>query len=325
MTSNQRLLEKADLSIADLAADGGLLNPEQSNTFVRKLIESPTVLQRARVVEMSAPERHIDKIFFASRIMRAAVPNTALDEADRSKPTTEQVVLTSKEVMGEVRLPYDVIEDNIERGNIGQQVDGSGTSGTPAGGGIIDTVLAGIADRVAVDFEQFALLGDTSSSDDYLALTDGWLETTRDGGNVVNHSGATMDRSLFKDGLMTMPDQYLVNRAGMYHMVSFDNEIEYRDTLASRATGLGDSMIQSNTPVFGFGVPILPVMTMPNDRGLFCNPLNLLFGIQRRLHLEYEKLIGERVWRVVITARIDSQVEETDAAVYYSNIADPTG
>lgn len=319
MTRNQHWMEKADLALADLASSGGLLNPEQANTFIRKLIKAPTILNVLRVVEMNASQRKVNKIQFASRILRPGTQGTALTQSERSKVTTEQIQLNTKEVIAEVRIPYDVIEDNIERGSIGQDSDGG--AGTPAGGGFVATMLTLIAERAALDLEELGIKGDLLSTDDYLALTDGFLKTAEDNGNIANALGATVSKTMFKAGLKTMPDQYKRNLSAMFHMLSRNNEIEYRDFLANRATGLGDATIQGFNAVFGFGVPLLGVDLMPVDKGLLCQPLNLLMGIQRQVMLEFDKDITTRVYIIVLTARIDFQIEESDAVVVYNNIA----
>ena len=72
MSSNGSLLRKADLAIADLQSNGGVLNPEQGAAFIRVLIKQPTLIRACRVVEMVSPERKINKIGFGSRILRAA-------------------------------------------------------------------------------------------------------------------------------------------------------------------------------------------------------------------------------------------------------------
>ncbi len=324
MTSNAALLAKADMVLGDLVTNGGILNPEQANAFVRKLIEAPSIINVARTVEMNAPQRNINKIQFASRIMRAGVSGTALSSGDRSQVTTEQIQLNTREVIAEVRLPYDVIEDNIERGNIGVNFDGSGSQGTPAGGGFVATILTLIAERAALDLEELALKGNTTSTDDYLALTNGYLETVNAGGNIVDLNGTTISKDMFKKGLLTLPDQYKRQLGGMFHFIAKNNEVEYRDTLADRATALGDANIQARNAVFGFGVPILGVDLMPIDQGLLSNPLNFLFGIQRNVMMEFDKDISARVWKVVLTARVDFQIEEEEAAVNYINIATPS-
>ena len=186
--SNETLL-KADLAVADLTTNGGLLNPEQANTFIRKLLVQPTMLSQVRRVVINAPQRKINKIQFNKRILRAgtqgvvlSTPANASDIADdltdstlRAKPKTEQVQLNTSEFIAEVRLPYDVIEDNIERGNIGLYNEGGSPNGS---GGIKDTIVTLIAERAAIDLEELAIQGDTAvvGSDAYLGALDGYLK-----------------------------------------------------------------------------------------------------------------------------------------------------
>lgn len=315
MGSNEALLQKADLAVSDLTADGGKLNPEQSASFIRKLLVQPTMLGAVRRVVMSAPERKVNKIQFASRIMRPAVANTALAAADRSKPTTEQIVLTTKEVIAEINLPYDVIEDNIERGNIGTMTGGSGDMS----GGLKDTIMTLIAERAAIDLEELGILGNSGSGDAYLALVDGWL--ARLTSNVVDAANAPVSRRLFTDGMKTLPSQYRRNRAALGHWVSTEQEIDYRETIAQRETASGDAQTRSTDAVFAAGAPVNGVGLMPGTQGILTNPLNLLFGIQRDIHVETDKDIRARNYIIVLTARIDFQVEEEEAAVKYQNLA----
>lgn len=316
VTTNEQLVKKATIAVADLAA-GGALNPEQAARFIRTLRISPTLLNQVRTVEMSAPQRYINKIQFADPILKPGVSNTALLEADRSKPTTDRVTLDTEEVIAEVRLPYDVIEDVIEGGNIGMHREG----GAPgAGGGFIDTVLTLMAERAAEDLENLAINGDTAGGG-LLGVLDGYLKLlTTAGTNVVDNGGAQVDKDMFKNGVKTLPDQYLRNRSRLRHFISQDQETEYRDTVADRATAAGDSALGGLPAIFVFGVPVEAVSLMPEDQGIFTDPLNLIWGIQRDIHLEWDKEITARVIVMVLSARIALQIEETNAAVLYTNI-----
>ena len=60
---------------------------------------------------------------------------------------------------------------------------------------------------------------------------------------------------------------------------------------------------------------------MPESKGLFTDPLNLIFGIQRQVSMEFDKDITSRVYIIVLTCRIDFQIEEAEALVEYENIA----
>ena len=320
MSANETLLQKADWAIGDLTANSGLLNPEQANAFIRKLLIQPTLLAQARRVVMNAPTRKINKIQFASRILKAGYTaglSRTLDDTanrERSKVTTEQIELNTKEVIAEVRLPYEVIEDNLERGNIGLSRDGGGASS----GGIVSTIMDLIAERAALDLEELALLGDTGSADPYLALTDGYL--ARFTSNVVDAGGANISRTIMKNGSKTLPTQYRRNRSQMAHYLSTEQEIEYRDTLANRETSFGDGQHQSVSTVWAAGTPVEGVGLMPGAQGIFTHPLNLIFGIQRQIHIESDKDIQAREYIIVLTARVDLQVEEELAGVKYINL-----
>ena len=331
MSSNGSLLRKADLAIADLSTNGGVLNPEQGAAFIRVLIKQPTLIRVCRVVEMTAPIRKINKIGFGSRILRAATSATALTASGsngtaldgRAKPTTSQIQLQTKEQIAEVRIPYDVMEDNIERATTAQnELPNTG----PAG--LRQTIIDLIAERAALDMEELGLLSYTSytnggDADDqaYLTQFSGWLNNAQTNGNVYDAQGASIAKSIFKQGLKTMPSQYQRNKAALNHFVSVNNETEYRDTLADRGTALGDQMTQGTSSAYAFGSPVVPVALMPETNGLFTDPLNLIFGIQRQVSMEFDKDISARVYIIVLTARIAFQIEESTAIVAYNNIA----
>ncbi len=107
----------------------------------------------------------------------------------------------------------------------------------------------------------------------------------------------------------------------MGHFVSTEQEIEYRDTLAARETSLGDAQLQSTAPVYAAGSPVVGVPLMPGSTGILTNPLNLIFGVQRDIMMETDKIITQRVYVIVVTARVAIQIEEELAAVKVVNLA----
>lgn len=310
MGSNQDIIRKADLALSDLET-AGKLNPEQTDRFIRTLIDQPTLLASVRTVAMGAPQMKINKIGFGSRILHPAVSAVPLDENLRAKPDLGQVQLETKEVIAEVNIPYDVIEDNIERGNVAVPLQGQP-------GGLHQTIVDLMAERAALDLEELAIQGDvTNVGDPYLALQDGYLKMAT--ANVVDVDGP-FDKDAVKQALKTMPTRYLRNRAAMQHFVSVDNETEIRDQYGSRQTALGDAQIQGVLPVYVYGSRVTPTAMMLGEAGLFTDPLNLIFGIQRNIMIEYDKDIRARVFVIVLTARIDFQIEEVNAVVKYAGI-----
>jgi hypothetical protein len=302
--SQRTIVEKADIAVSNLTTEGGYLNNEQSDAFIRMVQEQPTIIRICRTVRMNAPKRDIDKIGFATRILRAApASGTPLAADERSKPSTSKLTMETKEVIAEVHIPYDVLEDNIERG------------------GLEGTIMGMITERSAVDLEELIIQGDTTSTDSYLALFNGVLAKIVT--HKVNQASVAISKTMFKNGLLQMPNKYLRNRSAMRHFISPDQETAYRDTLSNRQTGLGDTLIQGNPPVYAYGVPVEPVALMPNAYGFFTYPQNLIWGIQRQIMIETDKDIRARVLIIVVTMRCAFEIEEEDACVEYYGIATP--
>lgn len=295
-------VQKADQALADLAA-GGLLNTEQTNTFFRKVIDQPTIVNEARTVGMSSPKREINKVGFGTRILRRAsqtAGSRALIEADRAKADFGKVTLDVKELIAEVRLPYEVVEDNIEREDF------------------TDTIMELIAERVSLDLEELVLLGDTGSADNYLATLNGVLKLMST--NTVDAQGNSINKDVFRDSVKAMPDRYLRTRDRMRFYVSVDNETQYRDSIANRQTGLGDATLTGLSPVYAFGTPVAPVALMPGTKGIFLDPKNIIIGFHREVMIETDKIIAERVWQIVLTLRVDVVLEEEEATVQIQNL-----
>src|SRR6185312_8678006 len=184
MATNAEIIRKADMALSDLST-AGHLNPEQTDQFIRTLIDQPTILGMCRQVTMKAPQMKINKIGFGSRILRPGVESTSLSQSDRVKPDLGQVVLNTEEVIAQINLPYDVLEDNIEGGNVAVPLQ-------TGAGGLHQTIVDLLAERAALDLEELGVQGDTSSGDSYLALANGYLKlATANAANI----GAPFDKA----------------------------------------------------------------------------------------------------------------------------------
>jgi len=305
MKDNRSIVEKADIAVSNLIASGGYLNAEQANAFIRMVIDQPTMINQCRVVRMNAPKRKIEKIGFGSRILRAApASGTALDATKRARPDLGMIELETEEIIAEVWLPYDVLEDNIERGGLEQ------------------TIMSMIAERAALDLEELIVLGDTGSSDSYLALCDGILSLTPTNLTIDGSGITSIDKGLFKTAIQHMPTRFLRNRAQMQYYVSPHVEMEYRDSIADRATSLGDEKVSKFTPMFAYGTPVTPAAMMPDHKLWLSYPKNVIWGIQRDIMIETDKDIRRRVLIIVLTMRCDVKVEEPQACVAVENFTD---
>ena len=303
---NQRqIVEKAMISVSDLVSNGGYLNPEQSDRFLRDVRNAPTLLNDVRFVKMNAPKRVIENIGFGSRILKEApASGVALGSADRSAPTTGKITLTTDEVIAEVNIPYDVLEDNIERGNLE------------------DTIMSMISERVALDLEEMLVLGDVDSGDNYLAMFDGALQLATSHTVSIAGESSAMSKNVFKQAILEMPTKYLRNRPAMRFYLSPDNETEYRDITADRQTGHGDATLQGYKPIMIFGIHAIPAVHVPDNKMIFVDPSNLIFGVQRDIMIETDRIIRERVIVIVVTLRIAIAVETEDALTVIEGIGE---
>jgi HK97 family phage major capsid protein len=309
---SKELSQRADLALSNLTADGGLLDAEQNDTFIRKLIDQPTLLNAVRTVPMNTPDAKINKIGFGSRILKAASQGSSpfaaddgtndryLAAADRSKPTTEQLSMSTQEVIAEIRIPYEVFEDNIERDNLE------------------DTILALIAERAALDLEELFILGDTASGDAYLALHDGILKRITT--NVVDAASGTIDAPKFNALRKAVPTRYRRNINAYRYFSHPDIESDYRLAVSQRGTDLGDAVLTGNQPLPVLGSRLEGVALMPSANLVFTDPQNLIFGVQRNVRIEQDRDIRSREVIIVLTARVAIQIEEEAACSKLINL-----
>ena len=305
---NRTILEKADLALADLTAGGGLLQPAQAQKFIRILIQESVVLKMSTVVPMRSPKQLIEKIRFGGRILRAGTEATALAAGDRVKPDLGSVELDAQLFKAEVRLNNEVLEDSIERGALRQ------------------TIMQLMGESISRDMDEVIVQGDTASGDAFLAKLDGILKQATS--NVVDAAGATTNKTIFKDMLKAMPSEFLRNRKQLRYMTSVDSEIDYRDSLAERATVVGDKFLEQDAPVAYSGIPVVDVPLFPENLGvgndstnvLLTDPKNVNVGIWRNIRLETDKDISEGVLIIVATMRFDVKYAEETAAVKSINV-----
>jgi len=297
-TDNRTILQKADLALADLTAGGGILKPAQAQKFMRLLIKDSPLMRLATVVPMQSPKQQLSKIKFGSRVLRPGAEATALPLADRARP----------DLSAEVRLSDEVLEDSIERGELRQ------------------TIMEMMAEAISRDMEEVLINGDTLSADPFLAVMDGALKQATS--NVVDAGGAAISKNLLRDMLKTIPSEHLRDKKAMRFMTSVDADLDYRNTLAERATAVGDRLLEGDTPVLYSGVPLQPIPLFPENLGagsdqtviLLCNPKNIHVGIWRNIRVESARDISEGTLKIVATLRFDVKFAEEPGVAKAINV-----
>jgi hypothetical protein len=310
MTTSNENLARADLVLADLESNGGKLQPEQAKQFIDFVVEEPTLLKQCRVERMNAPSKKISSMGFGSRIMHVApTSGSAADDgtntrylaaAKRAKVSTRQLEIFAHERIVEVRIPYEVLEDNIE----GQSME--------------QHIMRQMAIQVAIDSEEVALFSDTTIlTDDDLAVEDGWLKLIA--AHIVDNANAGCEPDMFANAMLALPQKYLRNLTQLRAYITEANAIRYRQKVSKRATGYGDAALQSDVPLAAHGLKIEPAAMLAADgvgtKGLVTFPKNLIWGIRRDISVETGKDIRSREVIIVLTLRTGVEVDDTDAAV----------
>lgn len=297
--NNTEILEKINEALKavtrnDLGA--AILAPEKRQMFVRTVSESTRILDEARRIDMNSHTYDIDRVGFASRILRGAQEDT--EPTGESKPDFGTNSLESKEVIAIAGITDSTLEDNIERENFE------------------DTLLQLIANRVGFDLEDLFVNGDTNSSDELYKVTNGWLKKAVNG--VVGAEGdfdVTDVESMFDAMIRAVPKKYLRDRSQWRFYVHWDIEDAYRDVLRKRGTGLGDTAQTTGQTLAYKGIAVVDCPSMPAGKALLVPPSNLVYGIYRDIRIEPDRIPKKRRTDFVTTLRVDCHYEDENAAV----------
>jgi hypothetical protein len=313
--TNQELMEKAAILTASLA-DGGLLEPEQSNRFVDYVIDESSMMERARIIRFRAAQRLIEKLSVAGRV---AVPKAeGVDPMIRRGVQSSKVVLEHHEIMVPFEIGDIVKEENIE------------------GDDIEDTIVRLMATRFSNNVEELfwdantvgpaqlesELVEGGSSTlyvkDAYLAMFNGWLQNAQSG-HVVDAAGDPMSPAIMSRAIQAMPNKFKKNKAALKFWLSWDHEQAYRESVSTRATRSGDDALAATGNIPAYGIELVPVSLLNSE------PLVVEDSVANNDGTTATALSYGPVTNVVITATtLDNNptaafIEDTDYTVDYAN------
>jgi len=296
-------VQKADMALADLTTDGGVLVPEQAKQFLKKLIASSTILPRARVLTMKSNERRVENVgFTSSRVLAAGTSGAAVGSGSRVKPDLGRDTLTAKLLKGECDIPREVFEDNIE----GKKFQA-----------LITSLMV---ERAGLDLDELFLNGDDASVDTFLAVLNGWIKKATS--NVYAAGGDIVSKDVFKAMWATMPKAQRRGKKTMTCYTGSDAESEYADQIGERGTPAGDrAAIEGMTPRWQ-GMPVVGVPVMPDTQGTGADSTalmgagkNFIVGFQRKIDVEHEVSKRDGVVYILISVRADCTFGEEEGIV----------
>lgn len=298
---NLTAIKKADLAVSDLSGGGsGLLVAGQADAFYKVPILKSIFVQQCDVKGMKNNTQDFPRAngMSGGRVLRRGTSAQALNSAQRAKPNLiGSYSLAAKLLRGEVRVPDEVFEDNIERQ------------------AFANTVRELIGDEVAKDIEDLTLNGDTASSDELLATTDGVIKLISS--NVVAGGGVYLTKTMLRDIDLNMPNALRQPTNVMRYYTSHKGAIWYRDSQSNRATPEGDSALvrgfDGDTYARYNGVPVMPIPLISDTLGsdddetlvVYCNPKDVAVGYQRQVQIKTKELPESGEIAFYITLRMD--------------------
>lgn len=294
-------VQKADMALADLTS-GGKLVADQRKRFILVNIKGQVMMQRVRVTTLKRETEEIPKMTtFGTQVWHPGTESQALTLAQRSKPGFDKVTLTSQEVVAQVDYPRYVLMDQVE----GPQWH--------------NTMIGYLGIHTKRDFEALICRGYTSSTNTLLAMFNGIIYGASS--NAYAAGGVSLDSSVLAPTIKTMPSEFRHQGSLSF----FTNEVahdSYWAELEARGTGLGDTSIQNAVSLRYRGKDVVEVPEFPNDLGagtetvvMYMDPKQFIFAFHEDVELQSEYNIRERVWTVVVTARIAQGYEHEPTVV----------
>jgi hypothetical protein len=317
---NAELLRKAVTTTADFGGAGEApLSIQQADRFIVLLSTDQVMLNEVRRVSSNAAKWNESILDFSSRIARPGVEATRLDAADRTKPATGMVEISTTLLRAEVPVSDEVMEDIAARANFREDL------------------TQVIGSRFGFDVEDLMLNGDVGSADPFLALFDGWLVQAgtagAGAGNTSTHVyDATADgqdyQAIFRTLLLMLPDRFKRGlETDFRYYVPKRLEEKWRDILSSRGTALGDIMLTGRNElryqgILIKGVPSMGITTGTPDKSsiLLTHRMNLYAGFRRDFTFESFRDPREGATSFIVTARVDSKVAIRDAMAVAQNV-----
>jgi len=272
MKSTKSFLRKEDITVNDLVTSGGYLPASTAKKFIKRLIRKSKLTKMMYVEMLSSHTQSLPNIAFDDDILQVGVSGQALSENERSKPSIGNETWTTQLWKGEVRIPYEVLEDNVE----GQKFK--------------NTILNEAIKRIGPNIEKIVIRSDTTSgATPALQLIDGIVSQATS--NVVNASQSRLTPDVLRNLIRALPKQYLDDKANLKLLTSINAEDDFRDIAAARVGTEGDKQFKNADRVFFKGIEIVPIPLFPEDLGagtnetvcILTNPKNIGMGWWRKL------------------------------------------
>ncbi len=290
---------------------GGLVNPQELQSFIELVVKNSTFLTDIRVETGIQKSLELSTLGIASRVLRKGVEGEA---PDSTGVTIGKRTLTPAEVILYTEITYSWLRKAIG-GTADLNPDGNNAA--------LEQVNNLIAAQFANDLVDLAWNGKktTTPANAFVNILDGYLtKAAADDGTHKDTFGDT-DKvpDILGEMLDLLPNQYRNRTNELRYFVSPKMESAYRKALGSRNTALGDLMMTKNEPVYYNGILVNPVFAVPDTALMLTMSQNLAVGFGQQMLVEREKDIKKRTVDIVMTSEVDVEYAISDAVVIFTH------
>lgn len=269
--------EKANLVLADFAP-GGLLPTKVANAFLVQAVLGSKFLTFINSDTYDAPSYDLPSAQFNGRVLYAGTDGQAVTAAQRSKPTFSKASMTFKLAKGQTRIDDSALENNIERS------------------GLNDTIMGMLDEKVSAAIEEFAISADTTSSDPFLALSDGLLK--RITSHTVVGDGTKLDRTKLETLYKTMPQQFRRDKSKLKFFSATDSQIDYVTSLGNRVGESADRRVVEGEQVPRWaGIPVEDIPLFPQNEGVGGNQSTCVLLDPKNVYIGFQRSVKFKTWR----------------------------
>lgn len=231
---------------------GGQLNPTQQNEFFRLIRTLPGMFSIARFERVDQKQHHIDRLHIGEPITHAVGEND--NTQFLAGPKTSQIEILTRKLKSSWNVTTETLIENIEKKDFEQ------------------TLMEGMTSRIGTDLEMLGIQGDINTNalvntpfGRLLRRLDGWDLQTEEA-HIVDCGGINVQKSIFAEMIRRMPQQYLAD-PGLRWITSKIVEVDWLDTVAERATAMGDAAYTGTAPR-PYGIPMISIPLIPADKSL---------------------------------------------------------
>ena len=278
-----------------------ILNPEQTNTFLRELQISDPLMTLSTMKLMQKPSRQASRFSISRGALQwgyttGRTTKTELTKAQKN--FTGQEVTTTK-MKAVTSFTDDEMEENIEMQSFQQ------------------TLLSEMGYILGQDNAEWHVFGDSNiatSKDPNACLkaADGWIKRTAST-NIIKSKGINSSNGAFNvdDGVEAMFDamraklpteaRQKIQTDGVF-LCPFEIEDAYRNSQIGRYTPLGDSKLEGYDGLKYKGIPVIYSPTLDSEIGqaidstatcILTTPDNLEQNIFKQMSVELDRKVDE--------------------------------